>query len=60
LNNLQKVDLSFRLICLFILYLVQLTLIKINASQSGEEYWKSIWPNTPMPKTLLDWQIVSG
>ncbi|KAK2354350.1 hypothetical protein QL285_091882 [Trifolium repens] len=41
------------------LILLCLTLIKINASQSGEEYWKSIWPNTPMPKTLLDWQIVS-
>ncbi|CAJ2657149.1 unnamed protein product [Trifolium pratense] len=45
-----------QLSCLIVLCL---TLIKINASQSGEGYWKSIWPNTPMPKTLLDWQIVS-
>jgi hypothetical protein len=41
-------------------FCVQLTLMKIDASQSGEDYWKSIWPNTPMPKTLLDWQILSG
>jgi len=28
--------------------------VGINASQSGEDYWNTIWPNTPMPKALSD------
>ncbi|KEH19228.1 putative BURP domain-containing protein [Medicago truncatula] len=32
----------------------KLILVGINASQSGEDYWKTIWPNTPMPKALSD------
>ncbi|WJX93180.1 hypothetical protein P8452_74739 [Trifolium repens] len=38
-----------------ILALIFLTLIVRNhGSKSGEEYWKSVWPNTPMPKALSD------
>ncbi|KEH19225.1 embryonic abundant protein, putative [Medicago truncatula] len=32
----------------------KLALVGINASQSEESYWKSIWPNTPLPKALSD------
>ncbi|CAL5196471.1 unnamed protein product [Lathyrus oleraceus] len=39
---------------LSVLALFFLTLLGIHASKSGEEYWKSVWPNTPIPKTLLD------
>ncbi|XP_004511175.1 embryonic abundant protein VF30.1-like [Cicer arietinum] len=34
--------------------LLCLVIVGIDASQSGEEYWKSVWPNTPLPKALLD------
>ncbi|XP_050873002.1 unknown seed protein USP [Lathyrus oleraceus] len=39
---------------LSVLALFFLTFLGIHASKSGEEYWKSVWPNTPIPKTLLD------
>jgi hypothetical protein len=40
--------------------ILQLTLIVRNhGSKSGEEYWKSVWPNTPMPKALSD-LLISG
>lgn len=39
---------------LFVLALFFLTIVGINGSKSGEEYWKSVWPNTPMPEVLSD------
>ncbi|KEH19231.1 embryonic abundant-like protein [Medicago truncatula] len=39
---------------LFVFVLFCLTLLGINEAQSGKEYWKSIWPNTPMPQAVLD------
>ncbi|KAI5420891.1 hypothetical protein KIW84_044651, partial [Lathyrus oleraceus] len=39
---------------LYVVALLFLTLIGINGSKSDEEYWNSIWPNTPIPKTLSD------
>lgn len=39
---------------LFVLALFFLTIVGINGSKSGEEYWKSVWPNTPMPNILSD------
>ncbi|CAK8561220.1 unnamed protein product [Lathyrus sativus] len=39
---------------LSLLALLCLVFVGINASKSDEEYWKSIWPNTPIPRPLLD------
>ncbi|XP_058739941.1 unknown seed protein USP-like [Vicia villosa] len=39
---------------LSVLALFFLALVGINGSKSGEEYWKSVWPNTTMPKALSD------
>ncbi|CAI8607056.1 unnamed protein product [Vicia faba] len=39
---------------LSLLALFCLTFLGTNGSRSGEEYWKSIWPNTPIPRPLLD------
>ncbi|RHN40493.1 hypothetical protein MtrunA17_Chr8g0355301 [Medicago truncatula] len=39
---------------LYVFSLFCLALVGINASQSEESYWKSIWPNTPLPKALSD------
>ncbi|XP_058745375.1 unknown seed protein USP-like [Vicia villosa] len=39
---------------LSILALLCVALMGTNASKSGEEYWKSIWPDTPVPKILSD------
>ncbi|XP_058772363.1 embryonic abundant protein VF30.1-like [Vicia villosa] len=39
---------------LSLLALFCLIFVGTNGSKSGEEYWKSIWPNTPIPKPLLD------
>ncbi|KAI5420897.1 hypothetical protein KIW84_044656 [Lathyrus oleraceus] len=39
---------------LSVLVLFLLVLVGINGSKSGEEYWKSVWPNTPIPKALSD------
>ncbi|CAJ2657150.1 unnamed protein product [Trifolium pratense] len=38
------------LLALFFLTLI----VGINGSKSGEEYWKSVWLNTPIPKALSD------
>ncbi|CAL5196465.1 unnamed protein product [Lathyrus oleraceus] len=34
------------------LVLIFLTFVEIDALQSDEEYWKSVWPNTPIPNIL--------
>ncbi|XP_039684369.1 embryonic abundant protein VF30.1 [Medicago truncatula] len=39
---------------LSVLAIFFLALVGINGSKSGEEYWKSVWPNTLMPKSLSD------
>ncbi|XP_058734892.1 embryonic abundant protein VF30.1-like [Vicia villosa] len=39
---------------LSVLALFLLTLLGINGFKSEEEYWKSVWPNTPIPKALSD------
>ncbi|CAL5195537.1 unnamed protein product [Lathyrus oleraceus] len=39
---------------LSILALLCVAFMEVNASMSGEEYWNSIWPNTPIPKTISD------
>ncbi|CAI8584199.1 unnamed protein product [Vicia faba] len=44
---------------LSVLALFLLVLVGIHGSNSGEEYWKSVWPNTPIPKALSD-LLLSG
>ncbi|XP_058727860.1 unknown seed protein USP-like [Vicia villosa] len=39
---------------LSVLALFFLAFVGINGSKSGEEYWKSVWPNTTIPKALSD------
>ncbi|XP_027356804.1 embryonic abundant protein VF30.1-like [Abrus precatorius] len=43
---------EFRL--LTVLALLCFSLMRSDASQSAEEYWQSLWPNTPVPKPLWD------
>ncbi|XP_061341520.1 unknown seed protein USP-like [Gastrolobium bilobum] len=39
---------------LSVLALFCLALMGTDASQSAEDYWQSVWPNTPLPKPLWD------
>ncbi|KAI5420922.1 unknown seed protein USP [Lathyrus oleraceus] len=39
---------------LYVLALFLCVLLKTNGSKSGEEYWKSVWPNTHIPKAISD------
>lgn len=39
---------------LVVLVLLCLTLRGSDASQSAKDYWESVYPNTPVPKPLLD------
>ncbi|PNX88437.1 hypothetical protein L195_g044542, partial [Trifolium pratense] len=32
----------------------KLAFVGIGATPSGEDYWKSVWPNTPLPKAFYD------
>ncbi|XP_058748021.1 embryonic abundant protein VF30.1-like [Vicia villosa] len=45
---------------LTVLSLFCLAFVGITATSSGEDYWQSIWPNTPLPKTFSDLLIPSG
>ncbi|XP_004490751.1 embryonic abundant protein VF30.1-like [Cicer arietinum] len=46
---------------LSILTLFCLAFVGISASPlSGEDYWQSIWPNTPLPKIFLDLLLPYG
>jgi ABC-type transport system involved in cytochrome bd biosynthesis fused ATPase/permease subunit len=33
---------------------LQLAFVGIGATPSGEDYWQSVWPNTPLPKAFYD------
>ncbi|CAI8586017.1 unnamed protein product [Vicia faba] len=45
---------------LTVLSLFCLAFVGITATSPREDYWQSIWPNTPLPKTFSDMLIPSG
>ncbi|WJX58515.1 hypothetical protein P8452_43962 [Trifolium repens] len=43
-----------------VLALFCLAFVGIGATPSGEDYWQSVWPNTPLPKAFYDLLLPSG